>query len=109
MASRFHKSGRAAAGAIAIFCAALILVSQAIAAAHFHAGAVSRDVPAQLTTYEGLCPLCELALHSPGSIAAATTVARGPAIVEAIFFPAPISSESPAVSAARVRAPPVAV
>jgi hypothetical protein len=36
MLSRFHKGGRAAARAIAIFGAALILVSQAIGAAHFH-------------------------------------------------------------------------
>ena len=111
MLSRFHKSGTVAARAIAIFGAALILVSQAIGAAHFHQGAASRGgVPvAQLTVDEGLCPICQLALHSPGSVAPAPSVARGPAIAETVFLAAPIRSESPVLSAARVRAPPVSL
>jgi hypothetical protein len=111
MTFRVHKGGRVAARAVAIFGAVLILVSQAIGAAHFHAGAASRDgVPvAQLTVDEGLCPICQLALHSPGSIAAAPAVARGAAIAEAVFLAAPIRSESPVFSAARVRAPPVSL
>ncbi|MGD1028091.1 hypothetical protein [Candidatus Binatus soli] len=111
MLSRFHKGGRAAARAIAIFGAALILVSQAIGAAHFHEGAVSRDrvVTAALSADEGRCPVCQLALHSPGSVASAATVTRGPAIAGTIFIAAPIRSESPVFSAARVRAPPVSL
>jgi hypothetical protein len=111
MTSRLQKSGGAGARAIAVFCAALILVSQAIGAAHFHRGAASRDgVPvAQLTVDEGFCPICQLALHSPGSVSSAPAVVRGPAIAETIFFAAPIRSESPVFSAARVRAPPVSL
>ncbi len=109
MTSRFHKGGGAAARAIAIFGAALILVSQAIGAAHFHQGAVSRDGVAQLSADEGLCPVCQLALHAPGSVASAATAARGPAIAETIFLAAPLRSVSPVFSAARVRAPPAPV
>lgn len=110
MISRFH-SGRAEARAIAIFGAALILVSQLIGVAHFHEGAASRNgvVTATLSIDPGFCPVCQLALHSPGSVAAATTVARGPAIAEAVFLAAPVRSESPVFSAARVRAPPVSL
>lgn len=111
MTSRFHKGGTAASRAIAIFGAALILVSQAIGSAHFHEGVVLRDgvVTTQLSVDEGLCPICQLALHSPGSIAAAPTVARGPAIAETIFLAAPIRPKLPVFSAARVRAPPVSL
>jgi len=111
MTSRFHKGSRAAARAIAIFGAALILVSQAIGAAHFHEGAVSRDgvAVAQFSVDEGLCPICQLALHSPGSVASTATVARAPAIAEAIFIAAPVRSVAPVFSPARVRAPPVSL
>jgi hypothetical protein len=109
MAYRFHKSDRSLARAISIFGAALILVSQLIGVAHFHEGAVSRNGVAspQISTDTGLCPICELALHSPGAMANATTVARGPAIAETTFLAAPSRSESPVFSAARVRAPPI--
>jgi hypothetical protein len=109
MLSRVHKHDRTPARAIAIFGAALILVSQLIGVAHFHEGAVSRDgvVTAALSIDPGFCPVCQLALHSPGTVAATTAIARGPAIAETVFFPAPIRSESPAFSTARVRAPPV--
>ncbi len=111
MTSGFHKGGRAAARAIAIFGAALILVSQAIGAAHFHESAASRDgvVVAQFSADPGLCPVCQLALHSPGSVSAAATVARGPAIAETVFLAPPIRSETPMFSATRVRAPPVSL
>ncbi|MGB8414286.1 MAG: hypothetical protein WCE23_15810 [Candidatus Binatus sp.] len=111
MLSRFHKSGRVAARAIAIFGAALILVSQAIGAAHFHEGAASRNgvAVAEFSADPGFCPVCQLALHSPGSVASTATVARGPAIAGTIFIAAPIRSESPVLSAARVRAPPVSL
>lgn len=111
MLSQFHKGGGGAARAVAVFGAALILVSQLIGAAHFHEGAVSRNVvaAAQLTTYEGLCPLCQLALHSPGSVAATATIAREPAIAETVFLIAPRRSVSPVFSTARVRAPPIAL
>ncbi|MGA7870970.1 MAG: hypothetical protein WCA22_08725 [Candidatus Binatus sp.] len=111
MISSFHKCGRAGARTIATFCAALILVSQLIGVAHFHEGAVSRDgvVTTQLSVYEGLCPICQLALHAPGSLAAATTVQRSPAIAETIFIAAPIRFASPVFSTARVRAPPVSL
>jgi hypothetical protein len=109
MAYRFHKSDRPIARAISMFGAALILVSQLIAVAHFHEGAVLHNgvaVP-QISADAGLCPICQLAMHSPGSMAQAATVARAPAIAEAIFIVAPSRSESPVCSAARVRAPPI--
>jgi hypothetical protein len=111
MISRFHKGGRAASRATAIFGAALILVSQLIGVAHFHEGAASRNgvVTATFSSDPGFCPVCQLALHSPGSVAAATTVARGPVIAEAVFLAAPVRSESPVLSTARVRAPPVSL
>jgi hypothetical protein len=109
MTYRFNKTNRPISRAISIFGAALILVSQLIGVAHFHGGAVSRDGVAapQISTDAGLCPICQLALHSPGSMAQATTVARAPAIAETIFITAPSRSESPVFSDARVRAPPV--
>ena len=111
MLSRFHKSGTVAARAIAIFGAALILVSQAIGSAHFHAGAASRNgvAVAEFSADPGFCPVCQLALHSPGSVASTATAARGPAIAGTILIAAPIRSESPVLSAARVRAPPVSL
>jgi hypothetical protein len=109
MAYRIHKTNRLLARSISIFGAALILVSQLIGVAHFHESAVSHNgvAAAQISTDAGLCPICQLALHSPGSMAQATTVARAPAIAETILVTAPSRSESPVFSAARVRAPPV--
>jgi hypothetical protein len=109
MAYRFHKSDRPLARAISILGATLLLVSQLIGVAHFHESAVSHNgvASAQISTDAGLCPICQLALHSPGSMTQATTVARVPAIAETIFITAPSRSESPVFSAARVRAPPV--
>src|SRR5579862_5997012 len=106
--SRFHSSGRAA---IAIFGAALILVSQMVGVAHFHESAVSRDgrAVAAVSIDTGFCPVCQLALHSVGPLAAAAAVARGPVITEKIFVPAPVRFESPVFSAARVRAPPESI
>jgi hypothetical protein len=111
MISRVHKGGAPAPRAIAIFGAVLIVISQLIGVAHFHQGAVSHNgvVTAELSVDQGLCPICQLALHSPGSIAAATTVQRGPAISETIFLAAPARAGSPVLSTARVRAPPVAL
>jgi hypothetical protein len=111
MISRVHKTGRAATRAIAIFGAALILVSQLIGVGHFHASAVSRDgkMAAQVGIDPGFCPVCQLALHSPGSIAQTTTIARGPAIAQRIFLAAPNRAASPVFSTARVRAPPVSL
>ncbi len=111
MTSGFHKSGRAAARTIAIFVAALLLVSQAIGAAHFHEGAASHDRVgvAQFSADPEFCPVCQLALHSPGSVSATATVARGPAIVETVFLAAPMRSVSLVFSPARVRAPPVSL
>jgi hypothetical protein len=109
MAYRFHKTNRPLARAISTFGAALILVSQLIGVAHFHESAISHNgvASAQISSDAGLCPICQLALHSPGSMARATTVARAPAIAETIFITAPSCSESLVFSAARVRAPPV--
>ena len=111
MLSRLHQGGRAATRAIAVLGAALILVSQLIGVAHFHGGAVSRDGVAapQLSVDEGLCPICQLALHSPGSIASAATVARGPAVFGTLSLVAPTRSVTPVFSTARVRAPPVSL
>ncbi len=109
MAYRIDKSDRPLARAVSILGAALILVSQLIGVAHFHEGAVSRNGLAcpQISADAGLCPICQLALHSPGTMAQATTVARGPAVAETIFVTAPSRFESLVFSAARVRAPPI--
>ena len=107
MKSRIDRGGRTA---IAIFGAALLLVSQLIGVAHFHdGGTVSRNgvATAALSVDAGSCPICQLALHSPGSLAQATTFARGPTLAETIFIAAPIRPHSIAFSSARVRAPPV--
>lgn len=111
MIPRLHKSGRRAARVIAIFGAALILVSQLIGVAHFHESAVSRDglLTSALSADPGFCPVCQLALHSPGSVASTVTLASSPAVAEVVFIAAPSRSESPALSAARVRAPPVSL
>ncbi len=108
MGLRVHKFGRAAARAIAIFGAVLLLVSQTVGAAHFHEVAGSRDgvASAALSADPGFCPVCQLALHSPGSVAATVTVAWAPATAGTIFLAARVRSESPVFSAARVRAPP---
>lgn len=111
MVTSFHKRGRMAGRSIAIFSAALLLVSQFIGVAHFHEGSASPNgtAAAQISADPGLCPVCQLALHSPGSVAAATTVACGPAIAEAVLPAAPARFESPVFASARVRAPPVAL
>jgi hypothetical protein len=108
MVARFHKWAGAAARSIAIACAALLLISQLAGVAHFHEGSTS-TAGTQISSDAGFCPVCQLALHSPGSVATPTTVASGPAIAEAVFLAAPIRFESPVFSAARVRAPPVAL
>jgi hypothetical protein len=109
MTSRFHKSDRPASRAVAIFGAALIFVSQLIGVGHFHESALSRNgvITATLSVDPGLCPICELALHSPGSFAAAATVAHGPDIAGTIFLAAPSRAASPVFLTARVRAPPI--
>jgi hypothetical protein len=108
MISRVHRSGTTATRAIAIFGAALLLVSQTIGAAHFHDGVASHDgvAFAQLTVDEALCPLCQFALHSPGSISSPATVARGPVIFQTLLLPVSFRPRSPVFSAARMRAPP---
>ena len=111
MIFRVHRSGSTTTRAIALFGAALLLLSQLIGVAHFHEGAVSRSgiVAAQAIDDSGLCPICQLALHSPGSVTAATTIACGPVIAETILIAAPSRAESPVFSTARVRAPPVSI
>jgi hypothetical protein len=109
MISRLHTGGRTGKRASVIFGALLLLVSQLIGVAHFHEGAVSHDGigAAQVGIDSGLCPICQLALHAPGSMAQVPTVVRGPATAESVFVAAPARSESPVFSIARVRAPPV--
>ena len=109
MTYRLYKTKRLRTRAISIFGAALILLAQLIGVSHFHESAISHNGVAspQIITDAGLCPICQLALHSPGSIAQASTVARAPAVAETIFITAPSRSESVVFSAARVRAPPV--
>jgi len=109
MTYRLYKTKRLRTRAISIFGAALILLAQLIGVSHFHESAVLHNGVAspQISTDAGLCPICQLAMHSPGSIAQASTVARAPAVAETIFITAPSRSESVVFSAARVRAPPV--
>ena len=111
MAYRIHKTNRLLARSISIFGAALLLVSQLIGVAHFHESAVSHNgvAAAQISADAGLCPICQLAMHSPGSMAQATTVARAPAIAETIFITAQSRFESLVFSTARVRAPPTTI
>lgn len=107
MISWFHRKGMARA--IAALSATLVLLAQLVGAIHFHQGVVSRNgvVTAELSTDVGLCPVCQLAFHSPGSVAAAPTVSRGAAIVEAIVFAQAAEIESPVFGPERGRAPPV--
>jgi hypothetical protein len=108
MTHRFQKSDRPVVRAFAMFAAAVLLISQLVGVAHFHEGSIS-TAGAQISSDASFCPVCQLALHSPGSVAAATTLAPGPVLAEAVFFAAPIRFQSPVFSAARVRAPPVAL
>ena len=107
MLSTTHK-GRTAT---AIFAAILIVASQAVGAAHFHEGDVSRNKSAvmQLVIDEALCPLCQFALHSPGSVSSTPVVAGGAVIAEALVLAAPVAPETTVFSTARVRAPPISL
>jgi len=109
MSSWFNKKNAAFPRAIATMCATLVLFAQLIGAVHFHQSVVSHDgiVSAELSIDQGLCPVCQLAFHSPGSVAAAPTISRGIAIVDAIVRARPVAFESPVFSAERGRAPPV--
>ena len=109
MSSWFHRKNAGLTRAIATMGATLVLFAQLIGAVHFHQGVVSHDgiVNAELSADQGLCPVCQLAFHSPGSVAAAPTVSRGLAIVDAIVRARPVEIESPVFSAERGRAPPV--
>lgn len=108
MVMRLHKWARVTARSIAIACAALLLVSQLVGVAHFHEGSIA-GAATQISSDAGACPVCQLALHSPGSVAATPTVARGPVLAEPVFFAAPTRFRSPVFSDVRVRAPPVAL
>jgi hypothetical protein len=109
MSSLLHKKSAGFPRAIATTCALLVLFAQLIGAVHFHQGVVSHDgtAYAELSADQGLCPVCQLAFHSPGSVAAAPTISRGPAIVDAIVRAHPVEKESPVFSGERGRAPPV--
>jgi len=74
----FHKRNSGFARAIETIGATLVLFAQLIGAVHFHQSVVSHDgiVNAELSADQGLCPVCQLAFHSPGSVAAAPTVSR---------------------------------
>jgi hypothetical protein len=94
---------------IATTGAMLVLFAQLIDAIHFHQDVVSHHgiVSAELSVDQGLCPVCQLAFHSPGSVVAAPTVSRGPAFTAAIVRAPAVEKESPVFSAERGRAPPV--
>jgi hypothetical protein len=96
------------ARALATMGAALVLFAQIVGAAHFHEGVVSHDGIASpvISASEGLCPICQLAFHSPGSVGAAPTLARGVAIADAIVLSAPAEIESPVMGPERGRSPP---
>jgi len=108
MSSWFHKKNFSRA--IATIGATLVLFAQLIGAVHFHQSVVSHDgiVNAELSADQGLCPVCQLAFHSPGSVASAPTFSRGPASTDAIVRAQSVAIESPIFSAERGRAPPVA-
>jgi len=107
MSSWIHK--KSVARAIATMGAALLLFAQLVGAVHFHQDVVSHHgiVDAALSADQGQCPVCQLAFHSPGSVAAAPAVSRGPASTDAIVRAQPVEIESPVSSAERDRAPPV--
>jgi len=109
MSSWFHKKSGHSARAIATMGAVLVLFAQLIGAVHFHRSVASHDgiVNVEISADQGLCPVCQFALHSPGSAAAAPTVSRGPAFTDAIVRAHPAEIESPVFSAERGRAPPV--
>ena len=107
MSSSIHK--KSFARAIATMGAALLLFAQLIGAIHFHQDVVSHHgiVSAELSVDQGLCPVCQLAFHSPGSVVAAPSVSRGAAFADLIVRAQPVEIESPVFSAERGRAPPV--
>jgi hypothetical protein len=106
-----HRRNRALARGFATVGAALLLFAQLLTAAHFHQGVVSRGgvATAQLSADRGLCAVCELAFHSPSSVAAAATLSRGPAPAESIVLPESIAVGSLALLPERGRAPPVSL
>jgi hypothetical protein len=108
MSSWFHKRGGGLARALATIGAVLVLFAQIVGAAHFHEGVVSHDGIATpvISASEGLCPLCQLAFHSPGSVGAAPTAVQGAAIVGALVLEAPAEIESPVMGSERGRSPP---
>src|SRR5258708_27919186 len=97
MSSWFHKKGGGLARTLATIGAALVLFAQLIGAVHFHEGVISHDgiVTAALSADQGLCPICQLAFHSPGSLAGAPSGARGPAIADVVVRAEPPEIESP--------------
>ena len=109
MSSAIQKSRTARA--IAIFGATLLIISQVVGVAHFHDGAASRAGVAStaLSSDPGFCPVCQLALHSPGSVSAPVIVANDLAAAEAVLAAPTSRFESLVFSTARVRAPPVAL
>ena len=109
MSSWSHKKRGSLARAIATIGATLVLFAQLIGAIHFHQDVVSHNgiVTAELSADQGLCPVCQLAFHSPGSVAAPPAASRGPAFTDAIVHAQLVEVESPVFSAERGRAPPV--
>ncbi|HYL59919.1 MAG TPA: hypothetical protein VEU51_13705 [Candidatus Acidoferrales bacterium] len=105
------RRNRALARGLATAGAVLLLFAQLLMAAHFHEGVASRGgiAAAQLSADRGICAVCELAFHSPGSVAAAPTLSRGPAPADSIVLPDPIALDSPVLSPERGRAPPVSL
>ncbi|MGH7812990.1 MAG: hypothetical protein ACREQI_03200 [Candidatus Binataceae bacterium] len=89
-------------GTIAAACAVLILAAQLIGAVHFHQAPRS----AQLSVNEGLCPICALAFHAPGSMSAAPAILCGPVPTEVAAIPELPAARSLAASFERGRAPP---
>jgi hypothetical protein len=102
---------RGGARSIALAGAALILAAQFLALTHFHQRNPIRQFNAQtqLVADDGLCALCNLALHAPLSPAATPSIARP--YVEIRLADAPVASlhVSNPFSSCRTRAPPAAV
>lgn len=99
------------ARAVASLGAALVLLAQLIGAVHFHEGVrpPARATAAAPSSDRGQCPVCQLAFHSPGSIASAPAISVGVPLDQAVVLTESTARPSAVFSPERGRAPPVSL
>ncbi|HUO06129.1 MAG TPA: DUF2946 family protein [Candidatus Binataceae bacterium] len=91
--------------------AILLLFAQFAGAAHYHESDSwpGRGASAQLSATEGFCPICHLAHHSPGSVAAIAATFSDPVAAERIEVSSLPVFHASAYSTVRGRAPPASL